>query len=50
MQFRKAVRGDFGDSSDDNSADVEHGASIRWRDHLTEGEVLFVGDYAQNKE
>ena len=54
-QFRKAVMGYFGNLRDDvaginNSADVGHGASIRRRCHLTGGEVLFVGDYAQNKE
>ena len=47
--------GYFGNLRDDvaginNSADVGHGASIRRRCHLTGGEVLFVGDYAQNKE
>ena len=55
MQFRKAVMGYFGNLRDDvaginNSADVGHVASIRRRGHLTGGEVLFVGDYAQNKE
>ena len=54
-QLLKAVRGYLGDLLDNvaginNSADVDHGASIRWRGHRTDGEVLFVGDYAHNKE
>jgi len=50
-------QGALGDLRDDvaginHGADVDHGASIRRRGHssCTDDEVLFVGDYAHNKE